>query len=364
MELIFNKGIIRFSDNSGKAYRISINDNTIQNEQTKRFLKNLPSDLIIYLRNTFADNDNLHLNNFRSCIIGSGKEIMRKELLFADKLASLNMTLYTHSFPTLEDVNFVKKNFADFARFRKENFDTEKAVSFDNVLYQFRINYRRNQLTKYAARDSAEFCILEDWYKNETFEKEEYKVPYIMYFLNHGLMDFCRSDKNFTDYWSTRGGVISIIEKYFNYCKVLNREPQKGDIFKQIIEMSQIYQMKKSEIEAEAIAKIKEEFFNKINFSTDDYFVHIPTTAKEFENEAEQMHNCVYRAYLPKVITHNTIIVFIRKKENPSASYITCEININTGKIEQFLCKFNHTPTDPEDKAFKKLYQEFLDNNF
>lgn len=361
MELTFNKGIIRFSNNSGKAYVISVNDNTIQNETTKKLLKNLPSDLIIYLRNIF-DSNNLHLDNFRSCIIGDSKEILRNELLFADKLASLNIELNQYSRISNKDVTFIKKNFTAFAKYKTDTYSA-RTVNFSDILFGFINEYNRKRLCKYAIADSEEYEILEYWFRHHdnNFDEEEYKIPYIMYFLNHGLIDFSR---DIASPYSTKVTIVETIDKYFNYCKILNREPQKGDIFKQIIEMSQTYQMKKNKMDTEAITAIKEKFFDKINFSTDDYFIHIPTTAKEFEDESEQMHNCVYRMYLPKVIAHNTIVVFVRKKENPNASYITCEINMNTGEIKQFLGKFNNTPTDPKDKEFKKLYTEFLNNNF
>lgn len=361
MELTFNKGIIRFSNNSGKAYVISVNDNTIQNETTKKLLKNLPSDLIIYLRNIF-DSNNLHLDNFRSCIIGDSKEILRNELLFADKLASLNIELNQYSRLSNKDVTFIKKNFTAFAKYKTDTYSA-RTVNFSDILFGFINEYNRKRLCKYAIADSEEYEILEYWFRHHdnNFDEEEYKIPYIMYFLNHGLIDFSR---DIASPYSTKVTIVETIDKYFNYCKILNREPQKGDIFKQIIEMSQTYQMKKNKMDTEAITAIKEKFFDKINFSTNDYFIHIPTTAKEFEDESEQMHNCVYRMYLPKVIAHNTIVVFVRKKENPNASYITCEINMNTGEIKQFLGKFNNTPTDPKDKEFKKLYTEFLNNNF
>lgn len=367
MKLTFNKGIITFIDEAERTYTISINDNTIKNEKTNKILKNYPTSLISYLNHSFNCFDNLHLTNFRSCIVGDDRNTMRKELLFADKLASLNITFSCRDCLGHRIINFIKQNFAKFAKYRKENYTQEEVIEFYKVHYDFYEDYKLNKLCKYAARDTEEYEVLERWYRNhnETFDEEENKIPYIIYFLHHGLLDFCRYNSTVTrDYYSTSSEASRIIETYFNYCKALNREPQKGDIFKQIIEMSQTYTMKKSEIEAEAISAIKEKYFDKINFSTDDYFIHIPTTAKEFEEEANQMHNCVYRMYLPKVVAQQTIIVFVRKKDNPNASYITCEINKNTGKIVQFLCKFNNTPTDPRDKYFKELYQEFLDNNF
>ena len=63
--------------------------------------------------------------------------------------------------------------------------------------------------------------------------------------------------------------------------------------------------------------------------------------------------------YLDKVIKGETYVVFIRSKNNPSASLITCEVN-RSGEIWQYLTRFNNRPTDEAQIAFKHQYQEHL----
>lgn len=54
-----------------------------------------------------------------------------------------------------------------------------------------------------------------------------------------------------------------------------------------------------------------------------------------------------------------TFVCFIRKKENPNKSYITCEVS-KRGTIKQFKLAFNRPVTSEEDLEFKKKYQEYL----
>ena len=79
---------------------------------------------------------------------------------------------------------------------------------------------------------------------------------------------------------------------------------------------------------------------------------------------ADSQHNCVYTTYFPKVLKNETIVVFIRRKAELAKSYITCEINIITGEIKQYLAIYNHGVTDENAINFKKDYQDFLLANF
>ena len=105
-------------------------------------------------------------------------------------------------------------------------------------------------------------------------------------------------------------------------------------------------------------------YANKISFENNDFEVILPTCREDFKKEADSQHNCVYTTYFPKVLKNETIVVFIRRKAEIAKSYITCEINIITGQIKQYLAIYNHPVTDKNAINFKKDYQTFLLANF
>ena len=91
--------------------------------------------------------------------------------------------------------------------------------------------------------------------------------------------------------------------------------------------------------------------------------VVIPKDKDSFIDEANQQHNCVFRMYYPKVRDNRAYIVFVRKVDSPTKSYITCEIN-KQGEIVQYLRKYNNTIESKEDIDFKNEYQKHLLENW
>ena len=67
--------------------------------------------------------------------------------------------------------------------------------------------------------------------------------------------------------------------------------------------------------------------------------------------------------YYPKVKDNRAYIVFVRKVDSPTKSYITCEIN-KQGEIVQYLRKYNNTIESKEDIDFKNEYQKHLLENW
>lgn len=83
------------------------------------------------------------------------------------------------------------------------------------------------------------------------------------------------------------------------------------------------------------------------------YFIMVPKTVKDFAYEGATQHNCVYRlGYYKKVISHTSVIVFLRQKKN--TPYVTIEYDYNTFKVLQALGRFNK-------KIEPELYQYIVD---
>lgn len=150
------------------------------------------------------------------------------------------------------------------------------------------------------------------------------------------------------------------VERYITLCNELSKERTYKNMFLAICQM----EMEKR-LALEAGSKDYQLNAN-LAFEDNNFIVLVPTVAKEFEAEADYQSNCVYRAYYPKVLKHETHIVFIRHKTKPEKPYITCEVN-NDGEIVQYLTRFNNCvnwQTDELGFQFQSIYGDYLSKNF
>ena len=94
-------------------------------------------------------------------------------------------------------------------------------------------------------------------------------------------------------------------------------------------------------------------------YENDEYFVRPLISAQEFHDEATQQNNCVERLYMEEVAKNNTHIVVLRRKSNPSQSFITVEVDGCGKRVVQYLAKNNATPP-AEVEPFMLAYKEHL----
>lgn len=91
-----------------------------------------------------------------------------------------------------------------------------------------------------------------------------------------------------------------------------------------------------------------------LEYSDDRYVIFSPRSKLEFCEEALQQNNCVME-YINEVISHETKILFLRRKSQPYKSFITIEIWNEC--ILQALTKYNKEPDD-EVKKWSGMYAE------
>lgn len=176
------------------------------------------------------------------------------------------------------------------------------------------------------------------------------KIHRAAYFMAKGLYEF----------FSESSTCVDKIEQYFRWCELLEEQPTKGDFLRLYVEAKRKYNLRKIEIDNKAISDYQTAVANKLAFEDDSFIVIIPTTAKEIIEEGEAQHNCVGRLYLPKVVDKTTHIVFIRQKNAPNDSYITCEVS-NYGEVNQYLLAYNRWVDENTPEAmFRKAYKEHL----
>ena len=186
------------------------------------------------------------------------------------------------------------------------------------------------------------------------------KTSYVAYYLSHGLLDFF--DININDSYYISNTPFQKIKKYFEYCDFLGIAPTKKDFYRSYINVYRTYKIKKLEVDNNTL----EEHYKKypmLDFENENFKVVIPKTTKDFEDEANAQHNCLYSIYFPYVLEEKTNIVFIRRINDINNSLITCEID-NRGDIIQYLKKYNDSKLTAEEKEFKSLYQTHLKNTW
>lgn len=96
-----------------------------------------------------------------------------------------------------------------------------------------------------------------------------------------------------------------------------------------------------------------------LQYENEDFIVIVPKTQEEYKEEAQNQNNCVYRLYMEQVAEGNTHVVFIRRKNSPNKSYITCEVD-NANRIQQYLKSCNEQVSNENAIRFKEEYQKYL----
>lgn len=363
--ITFDKGIITYTDNENNYnYSIDINNGIITNNRTNRKNKSLPpkfinacTDLMRDCWTGKRDTNNCHLNNIIFYFHMKGnKEYNFYQLRIIDKLSAIGM--YISTLPT--DYVIIEKNMARIAKRHKDFPDS----TLHDILYAIQQEDTEKIIRNYCSPDSPYYDYFRTYYR--IFSKD--KLSFVAYFLAHGLWDFyIRGEMKEIEGWRKNDiytNITDTLRDYFRMCDYFKKPYEKSDFFKQFVALSKTYKIEQTTIESNVLKDFYSRYANKISFENNDFEVILPTCREDFKKEADSQHNCVYTTYFPKVLKNETIVVFIRRKAEIAKSYITCEINIISGQIEQYLAIYNHKVTDENAINFKKDYQTFLLANF
>ena len=360
-----NKGIITFTDaDTDKSYDFNINTGIMVNASTGKQINSCPAgfgrflesyngeDCVIRLMGAIRrsprafgipmDNHAYILNNI------SGMANAIEFLALFDKAQSLGATIGdNHLWRVFDPDSLHEMNtyFKDFAKYCRETNKPTISDYLDRDGAQYFI--RRNRLDSYHLTPEMQNAIYE---RRHNIPTED--IPYYAYYLGRGVYDFF--DGAFP--------AFSYIHDFLVLCKKMNMEPPKEDFFRSFINLKREYEMRRKEIDAVAIVHNYANKREALSFEDENFMVVIPQTRDDFKAEADAQHNCVYSMYLEKVINGDTHVVFVRRKDNPTRSLITCEVR--NGRIVQFLEKYNRSPSDPALDTFRVAYQSHLYNSW
>jgi hypothetical protein len=102
---------------------------------------------------------------------------------------------------------------------------------------------------------------------------------------------------------------------------------------------------------------IKKHGWKAYEMETDDLLMRLPKRVREIRQEGQNQHHCV-ATYIDRMVSGETCILFIRKKEEPEESYYTVEVK--GGEVIQVRGKYNADPKEDVEnfiKTFKRRIQ-------
>jgi hypothetical protein len=101
------------------------------------------------------------------------------------------------------------------------------------------------------------------------------------------------------------------------------------------------------------------------NLEIENYVVIVPQNAKDLVNEGKQQNNCVGHYYNDSINQGRNLIYFIRYKDNPQKSLVTCRYNISNRRTVEHRIKNNNSTTPNQDKIIEiidNIIRENFDN--
>lgn len=151
---------------------------------------------------------------------------------------------------------------------------------------------------------------------------------------------------------------MQLLTDYISMCKQCDVKPDiNTNSLKREHDVLQrnFWSLKANAREAE-FAEIAEDF-TKFEYSDNEFMIVAPKTAADVINEGVNQRNCV-GAYVDRIIDKQTIIVFLRRKDNPEKSLVTIEISPETYSVRQQLMARNDHITSKKILDFIEKWQK------
>ena len=347
-----------YKDENPKPYKFDINTCTFYGLAGKP-IKTYPSGLNTFLSQVGKKNSNVLALLYQCMSAGCAIE----DFGFTS-LSPKELNHFQTSFTLLDKLDSLNIPWNQLSTYRllSENNSIIFNKYFKQIIAEFQNNPENfslsDQLAHYILIESGIYNIPPEFkdmayrlYSENNLTSSQ--ISMAIYYITKELKEFFQLYGGSNLYEAKR-----YILNFFMMCKYTGIEPKKESFFKQYLAVQKTYFAKKEAYDIEALNEQYKK--HKWHFEDENFFVIVPTCPKDFEDEANNQHNCVFTSYLPRVIKHETNVVFIRKKDNPNSNYITCEIT-NNGMIRQFLLKYNHmVEKDSIEQNFAKKYGQWL----
>ena len=128
-------------------------------------------------------------------------------------------------------------------------------------------------------------------------------------------------------------------------------------------ELSQIIREKDEKFEKaklreknKILRKVVEEVKRDYETRSNTFMIVWPRSKADFTKEGQLQHNCV-GGYFERCAKGETVVFFLRKKEEPEKPL--CTVEFNEGKLVQCRSKYNGTATEDVMKYMKKIVEHY-----
>lgn len=279
-----------------------------------------------------------------------------EELVYTGREISLTAKVLLE----MENITLVSALWKEYYTEAKKNIDTSALLDnfrdwMDNRIKREHEKCFRTLMMKYTQNEETITTFLsihDNKFYNTVFE--ETNLRRAIYYYERGLCDYYKGIE-----YDWKNTAFQQLNTHFHMCKEMGIKPPKENWFVARCQVLKDYVAWKNNVLNERLAAAQEPMKDKLSFEKDNFIVIVPTTSDEFVQEANAQNNCVNSWYKERVANKETHIVFVRKKSNPSKSYITCEVS-NNGYIKQFLLANNRYCDNTSDEEFCRAYQNHL----
>ena len=358
------KNLIYFTNRNNKVYTFDINTATLYGVKGKpiklynRELTNACANVSYY--NSENENSELYYCLYRLLKEENTQERIQEIMLLADSLENAGIRNFARYGSTILNdtiANFILQN-------KKAFFKIAKATEEKNFHDIYEETLRRKIFIRFNLDDENEkdmeiyrclMSVYNDYRYKDSFTNEDMEL--FIYYLKRDDVFYPFSSIDFKgrihiDAYRVKDVICDFLLK----AKEIGYTPTRDNLYYQVTLVKKTFlAMMNGRVERN-LKKLYSTHTKVWEYEDDTFKLITPKTEKDFQNEANQQHNCVYNLYLEKAVENQTHICFFRKKDNLEKSYITCEIK--NGKIIQFLKAYNQRISSEEDK---KLYTEFSD---
>lgn len=125
------------------------------------------------------------------------------------------------------------------------------------------------------------------------------------------------------------------------------------DQVQELVRVKEIYEDNK------IIQEMYQKLSKQMNFSKSGYLIRLPMSAKEIIKEGHTLHHCVGKGdYIKSMANGKTLILFIRKQNNPYEPFFTLELNPKDYRVTQVRGVRNCGP----DESINKFIDGFKQN--
>ena len=128
-------------------------------------------------------------------------------------------------------------------------------------------------------------------------------------------------------------------------------KPQ-DDFFKVYERIYEIYCLKENNGYLEQITKNESQIIEIEDMTTKNYCIVVPRSLEELIAEGQQQNNCVGYYYCEDIAENDSLIYFIRRKDNKSKSVYTCRYDTLVNKTAEYRGFNNSEITDEEVLSF------------